>query len=142
MGTIYGSVGVDDIKTLLLFDVNNYKYEDGSRILSDAIIEAHISLAEQEVYSYCLQNDIKPATNTKDHIILVIKKLAVCRIKNLLIEHGLLNTNAKIEDPEQLLETNLKFLIPERRKKQVENIILPEETMTIRNFDIYRSLWG
>ena len=79
----YQAVTVKEIKDLILFDIENFKFNTGQDVIKDEFIAAQITLAEQEVYSYVLRNNKKPADYTPDHFKVVIKKLVINRIKEV-----------------------------------------------------------
>jgi len=123
----YDAVSVDEIKQLMLFDFQNYKFKTGGNIVSDEFIAAQITLSEEEVYSYCLKNDIQPAEYKPAHFKMVIKKLTVNRIKENMIQHQILPEGTKLESTEDILEKNLRFLIQDREAVRMKKLILPEE---------------
>lgn len=124
----FQSVSVEEIKKLLLFDFDSYKFQDGTKIFGDDYFTSIITMCEQEIYSLILQNNTKPADYKPEHIKLAVKKLAYARIRNDLIERNLLSEKAQITDIEKLLQDLLKFLIGDRNKNVVSEISVIEES--------------
>lgn len=124
----YQSVSVAEIKALLLFDIERYKYEYGDqKIIPDEYIAAEITLAEQKVYSYMLMNNKKPTDYAPDNVKAIIKELVVNRIKRNMIDHKILSSDVKTLEDSQVLKDNLVLIQGERDKRQIRKIILPEE---------------
>jgi len=129
--SLYGefqSVSVEEIKKLLLFDFSTYKFQDGTYIFTDEYFQSVLTLCEQEIYSLILQNGTKPATYKPEHVKLAIKKLAVARIRNDMIERNLLGEKAQITDIEKLLQELIKFLLGDRQKQQISDVSIIEES--------------
>lgn len=124
----YEAVTVAEIKALLLFDTERYKYEYGDqKIVPDEYIAAEITLAEQKVYSYMLMNNKKPTDYAPDNVKAVIKELVINRVKRNMMDHKILSPDVKTLEDSQILKDNLVLIQGERDRRQVRRIILPEE---------------